>query len=618
MRSSSTVTSRRVVLVLVCMAVGGAPAETTQPKTDVKLLITGNFESGDLKGWRVSGNTPTVTTSPTRVGKFAMKTSLDRQKDKVPYRTEVSGPRADVGKEYWYGFSIYLPNDYPADRVWEIVAQWHGSPDFNLGETWRNPVMALSTTGGRWSILNRWDAKRNTFEGGKRAYDGSKQYDFGPYRKGVWTDWVVHVQWSYRADGVLQIWQNGKKVVDRKGPNTFNDAKGPYFKMGIYKGWKDPKRPSDAVTRRVLYHDEFRMAGVSGRYEDVAPGGKTPDREDSKTTTRPVGKGARGAAPTWWLAKPGRTEPKILRWAREHPLLVSLKAQKTFSGHTAYAVTVTDRKARGPKHRLLVAQPHAHEPATTAGMMSFLSQLITGTDLSGGATGLDRKRILARLVITMVPDGNPDGRSRAPAWWWDGKEHTNDEFLQIAFGRTADGQRRPRLGRWSLADQQPARVGIVYERINKQEYVEPNRDRDSTFFRLVSGAIKAGPPDRFLSLHQTEFQRSKHNAMIILPFMQAKLPAAIAGMNERWALTVVSAWRKVGAAPAPKPRALGYGEDQLKYFRRCWSDVYRRIPTITVEVQNNNTRTPPKVQMQLQIEAIRATVADMLAGDEPS
>ena len=236
------------------------------------VTFTGDFESGDLKGWTVSGNAPGITGKPVRAGKYAMKTSLDRHKDKVAYRTEVSGPPSDVGKEYWYGFSIFLPNDYAVDNIWEIVAQWHGVPDFDKGEDWRNPVMALSTNGGKWGLVTRWDAKVNTFEGGKRKYGGTKTYDLGKYRKDAWTDWVVHVKWSYGSDGLLEVWRDGKKVVTQKGPNAFNDKKGPYFKMGLYKGWKDPKRGSDAVSSRLLYHDEFRMAGAGGRYEDVAPG----------------------------------------------------------------------------------------------------------------------------------------------------------------------------------------------------------------------------------------------------------------------------------------------------------------------------------------------------------
>jgi hypothetical protein len=324
--------------------------------------------------------------------------------------------------------------------------------------------------------------------------------------------------------------------------------------------------------------------------------------------------GSSAGPPPWWLARPDRTEPAILRWAKEHPKRVSLRKRKTFGGRAAYSVTVTGGEGSGKKMRLLVAQPHAHEPAATAGMMDILSQLITGKDLAGRATALDRERVLARMVVTCIPDGNPDGRSRAPEAWWDGTKHTNDEFLKVAFGRMPDGTRCARLGRWSLDDRKPAAVGIVYEQINATEFVEPNRDRDSTYFRLVAAAVKDGPPDRFLSLHQTEFERSKYNAMIILPFMQAELPEAIRRTNERWGLAVIEAWSKAGAAAMSKPRPLGYREDQLKYFRKCWSDLYGRTPTITVEIQNNNTRTPPRVQMDLQAAAIRVTIEQMLAG----
>jgi len=236
------------------------------------VTFIGDFETGDLKGWHTSGNAPKITNSPVRAGKYAMKTSLNRHKDKVAYRTEVSGPGSNVGKEYWYGFSIFLPDDYTVDSIWEIVAQWHGVPDFDKGEDWRNPVMALSTNGGKWGLVTRWDAKVNTFESGKKKYGGTRNYDLGKYRKDKWTDWVVHVNWSYKANGLLEVWRDGKKVVTQKGPNAFNDKKGPYFKMGLYKGWKDPSRDSDKVSTRLLYHDEFRMAGAGGQYEDVAPG----------------------------------------------------------------------------------------------------------------------------------------------------------------------------------------------------------------------------------------------------------------------------------------------------------------------------------------------------------
>lgn len=244
----------------------------TPPRNERALLFHSDFDGQDLEGWQVSGNPPAVVHGAARAGAGAMRTSLDRNRDRFPNRTEIQGPKAEIGEEYWYGFSILLPEDYVPDRVWEIVAQWQGVPDSDLGEKWRNPVLALSTTGGRWSWVSRWDAKRNTFETGKREYGGVHEYDLGDYAKGVWTDWVVHVRWSYGPEGFLNIWKNGQLVVDQNGPNAFNDAQGPFFKMGLYKGWNDPKAAGDAVAARVLYHDEFRMGGADATYDDVAPG----------------------------------------------------------------------------------------------------------------------------------------------------------------------------------------------------------------------------------------------------------------------------------------------------------------------------------------------------------
>jgi hypothetical protein len=242
------------------------------PRNERAMLFVSTFDNPGLKGWRSSGNQPAVVRDLSRAGAGAMRTSLDRKKDKFPNRTEVQGPKAELGKEYWYGFSILLPEDYIPDDVWEIVAQWQGVPDADLGEKWRNPVLALSTTGGRWGWVSRWDAKRNTFESGQRQYGGIREHDLGAYDKGVWTDWVVHIKWSYGSDGFLKIWRNGNLAVDQSGPNAFNDAQGPFFKMGLYKGWSDLSGRHGSVNSRVLYHDEFRMAGADGVYEDVAPG----------------------------------------------------------------------------------------------------------------------------------------------------------------------------------------------------------------------------------------------------------------------------------------------------------------------------------------------------------
>jgi hypothetical protein len=229
------------------------------------LLFEGDFETGDLGDFHTGGCgiPPTPTSSLSRTGTYAMESLIEPGE----IRSEVAGPWANVGEEYWYGFSIFLPEDFIVnDLSYEILAQWHGYPDFDIGETWRNPVMGLYSSGeaGEWSLVIRYDSKRNTFESGERVYDGEEEFHLGSWETGVWTDWVFHVRWSYESDGLLEIWKNGVKVLYYEGPNAFNDAEGPYFKMGIYSG--------DVPCTRIVYHDEFRMADANSTYEDVAPG----------------------------------------------------------------------------------------------------------------------------------------------------------------------------------------------------------------------------------------------------------------------------------------------------------------------------------------------------------
>ena len=73
----------------------GGPEEDAGPQgpcvgwTRSNLKFVGDFETGDLEGFNVSGNAPTVTDTLVRVGAYAMRSSLDRFNDPVSYRTEV-------------------------------------------------------------------------------------------------------------------------------------------------------------------------------------------------------------------------------------------------------------------------------------------------------------------------------------------------------------------------------------------------------------------------------------------------------------------------------------------------------------------------------------------------
>lgn len=255
--------------------------QAAEPAT--KLLYDLDFESGNLDGWRTPGskNTkPTLTTTISRSGKYALRSFLDssdpdpEKRERVEVVADRTAEVTKVGQEYWYGWSVYLASPWPVDNTHpELLTQFHNTKD--PGEiAGKNPTLAfvISQRTSNWKIYNRADPTPITLNLDAKV---TNTYDGGPVKVDVWTDWVVNVKWSYKSDGFLKIWRDGELIVDAKGPTSFNDQMGPHFKMGIYKSAWNRKAPDPLVKSRLAYHDEFRMAGADGSYEAVAPGPKT-------------------------------------------------------------------------------------------------------------------------------------------------------------------------------------------------------------------------------------------------------------------------------------------------------------------------------------------------------
>lgn len=250
------VTLKHFILIKALMVTISLQFATANDKTQTTRFE--GFESGKISA-KCSGNCPIISQEIVKSGKYSMKVSLDINLSKVNYRTEITEvKKATFGEDYWYEFSVYLPKTYISDDIWESIAQWHAVPDFHLGEDWRNPVLSLHTTNGVWGIKSVWDSKKNTFESGKIEYSGSKMWALGNYETNQWITWKFHVIWSHLDDGLIEVWKNGKQVISKKGPNCFNDDIGPYFKMGMYKGWKTSQKPSK-TSKRVLYFDDISI-----------------------------------------------------------------------------------------------------------------------------------------------------------------------------------------------------------------------------------------------------------------------------------------------------------------------------------------------------------------------
>ena len=197
--------------------------------------------------------------SVAKSGNYSLRFELRKDDSLV-----ANGKRAEIklkaeaspNVERWYRFSYFLPDNYKNDSIPEILAQWHEIPDWDLGEDWRSPPLSLFTQNGQWKFLIMWATdKVNT----NKTISGRKMIDLGEYETGRWTEWIFHLYFAYKEDGLVQIWKNGELVVDYHGPNYYNDKSGPYFKVGIYKwDWKNPSKES-TVTQRVFFIDDVRV-----------------------------------------------------------------------------------------------------------------------------------------------------------------------------------------------------------------------------------------------------------------------------------------------------------------------------------------------------------------------
>lgn len=236
-------------------------------------ILDKNFEKKDFSGWKKEfccDYSAQIVSAPERPGKHAVKFTLYKTDPDVSTsrRSELRLNPVPANSEQWYGFSVFVPHEYAKDPSYEIIAQWAGLPDFDLGETWRVPVVTLTIRNDQFGVSDRWDPRPVSV---KFKEAGSQGWKLGAVAKGEWTDWVFHMKWSYKSDGLLQVWKNGKLVVSRTGPNTYNDEHGPFLKIGIYKpDWK--YNDKSKTTMRVIYFDQVRVGNASSSYKDVVPG----------------------------------------------------------------------------------------------------------------------------------------------------------------------------------------------------------------------------------------------------------------------------------------------------------------------------------------------------------
>ncbi|GAB6165931.1 hypothetical protein JCM19992_19310 [Thermostilla marina] len=193
------------------------------------------------------------------------------------FRAEISLPSEKGFNERWYGARLLVPADWVFDstRGNDIVMQWHAVPG-----NWRAtyPNLAIAIGNDNWFIRQNYGCAQT-----KPTRVTHKLDD--PVEPGKWVSWVIHAKWSPNADGLLQVWKDGRLVLNLKGPNVYSTIGAeytPYLKTGIYHPeWhvdNDAKREAfdkerPVATDKVIYVTDIKIGDERARYDDVVPSG---------------------------------------------------------------------------------------------------------------------------------------------------------------------------------------------------------------------------------------------------------------------------------------------------------------------------------------------------------
>ena len=241
------------------------PIPTTPSLTPVPTAITGNIywqgnaETGNLSQWchahTVTPDRIQVVTGPVKQGKYAYRFEL-RDGDNI-FGTErvvlsqgpepCGHPLELNGQEKYYGWSVYLPSNFPVYTSWSQVMQ------FKAHDT-GSPPLQLALNDNQWRLTYRPTASSSNLVKWST-----------PAVRGRWERFVAHVKWSTDPNvGFIEFWYNGTKVVPLFKTSTIHFLNGQPVPNHVAIGhYRDAAISSNVI----LYHDGFT---VGSTYESVA------------------------------------------------------------------------------------------------------------------------------------------------------------------------------------------------------------------------------------------------------------------------------------------------------------------------------------------------------------
>lgn len=158
-------------------------------------------------------------------------------------RSELSGPKNNYrGNEYWYGWSIYVPDDYPnVYPTKTALGQFHqenGPPAF----------MFQNYSGGYWIDRNFGSTSHEVLLISKEDF------------KGKWHKIEVNAKW-HASNGFFVVYINGVEKWKFEGKTISEQA--VFFKYGVYRSFLQRYKLAnrvDEVPAQTVYFANVKRA----------------------------------------------------------------------------------------------------------------------------------------------------------------------------------------------------------------------------------------------------------------------------------------------------------------------------------------------------------------------
>ncbi|MEZ8140971.1 heparin lyase I family protein [Enterovibrio sp. FF113] len=177
----------------------------------------------------------------------------DCKKDRERSELSEINKSTHVNSEYWYGWSIYFPDDYV--NVFPTKAslgQFH--------QKGSHPVWMFQNSAGGYHLDNQVLGQTTEY------YALIDDKDL----RGRWHHIEVNVRWATDPSGFFDVWVNGEQKVGYQGQTM--DASIVYFKYGLYRSflsrYKTANNANEVPAQTVYFSNVKRSQSRRGLIPD--------------------------------------------------------------------------------------------------------------------------------------------------------------------------------------------------------------------------------------------------------------------------------------------------------------------------------------------------------------